>query len=141
MKFTEVKFVETVELLHASGGAKAGKDKRRAERKDVRINVPIRLNKNADSPWFDVQLRDISSRGVRFRGKQPIAVDESFLLRLPAAREKNSYTDLVCRIVFCRPDKDEMFLLGAEFIGQDTLEPPCSDEQKELDRIRRSILE
>jgi hypothetical protein len=140
MKFTEAKFAETVELLAASGGAKTGKDNRRAERKDVRLTVPIKLNKSTDSPWINVQLRDISSRGVRFCGPQKIGVNDNFVLRLPGAKAKDSYTLLVCRVVNCRPDKDQ-FMIGAEFIGQETVGPQPSDDQKELDRIRRSILD
>ena len=140
MKFTEAKFAETVELLHASGGAKTGKDKRRADRKDVRIAAPIKLKKSDDSPWIIVQLRDISSRGVRFCAPQSIGVDENFLLRLPTPKVKNSFITLICRVANCRPDKDDQFMIGAEFIGPDTNPRSPAEEQIELDRIRRSIL-
>jgi PilZ domain len=139
MKFTQSQFNEAVELLQASGGAKTRKDNRRAQRKSVRVVVQLRLNNDPDSPWFEAQLRDISPRGAQLRCDRPLTVNDSFLLRLPGKDGKPSASSLLCRVAHCKSEKDQ-FTIGAEFIGQATSKPAPSSDEKELDRIRRSIL-
>ena len=139
MKFADSQFAEAVELLQKAGGAKVANDKRRSARRDIRLAVHIKFKNDENSPWFEVQLRDVSPRGVRFQGDRRMNVNDTFLLRLPAREENNSVNLLICRAAFCKPAK-ELFVIGAEFIGQESSEPPPADEEKELERIRRSIL-
>jgi PilZ domain len=140
MKFADSQFAEAVELLQKAGGAKAAKDKRRSARRDIRLEVHIKLNNDENSAWLAVQLRDVSARGVRLKSDHAMNVNDSFLLRLPGKEGNNSVTLLICRVAFCKPHKD-VFMVGAEFIGQEKSELPPADEQKELERIRRSILD
>lgn len=139
MKFADSQFAEAVELLQKAGGAKVANDKRRSARRNIRLAVHIKFKNDENSPWFEVQLRDVSPRGVRFQGDRRMNVNDTFLLRLPAREENNSVNLLICRAAFCKPAK-ELFVVGAEFIGQESSEPPPADEEKELERIRRSIL-
>ncbi|MGA2442467.1 MAG: PilZ domain-containing protein [Tepidisphaeraceae bacterium] len=139
MSFTDHQFVEAVELLHGLPAPTGPMDKRRARRVAIRLPVDIKLAADSDSPWMTVQMRDLSARGIGLQTDRAIAADNSFLLRLPTKNGKKCAVPLICRVVYCRPDKD-FFIIGAEFSGYATPEESVGESTEKLERIRRSIL-
>jgi hypothetical protein len=139
MKFAESQFAEAIELLQTIDPTKSRKDKRRANRTEIRVSVDIKLNKDVDSPWTTVELRDISARGARIESAIPIEANESFLLRLPLKDKAQGQMPLICRAAHCRPNK-QSFTIGAEFIGRQTPDAVQADSEAERGRISRSIL-
>lgn len=140
MKFTESKFVEAIELIQAIDFRQRRKDKRRAERTGIRVAVTIKLGMDSQTEWTEATLRDISARGVKLEIDRAIETGNSFLLRLPAKAGNESGEPLVCRVVYCVPQK-EVFLIGAEFIGHLTERKTAGDNAADLNRIQRSILD
>jgi hypothetical protein len=140
MKFTEAQFVEAVEMLQSMEFVTSGrKNKRRANRTEIRIPVDIKMGQDSQSPWKVVQMHDISARGIKLESDQAIQPGDSFLLRLPTKADKKSDAPLICRAAHCTPNK-KSFVIGAEFIGRQTQEAPSTNADDELSRIQRSIL-
>jgi PilZ domain len=141
MKFTDSQFVELVELMQARESRKQHrKDKRRADRTEIRVPVKVRPDAADGADWQTVQLRDLSPRGVRLLMEQAMPQGSSFLISLPAVRGASAATPLLCRVAHCQEQGKGTFIIGAEFIGH--IEPESKpDESAERERIRRTILD
>jgi len=58
-------------------------EKRRAERKQVSVALPVWIDRGDGSPWEGAAMEDVSETGVRLKLLAPDApVPERFLLRL-----------------------------------------------------------
>jgi hypothetical protein len=139
MNFTDHQFVEAIELLQGLPIPASPTDRRRAARVEIRLPVDVKFEADSTSPWTSAQMRDLSARGVRLQIDRALAPDNSFLLRLPTKNGEKSPFPLICRVVYCRPEKDS-FIIGAEFSGYATPEKPVGESAEKLERIRRSIL-
>jgi hypothetical protein len=141
MKFVESQFAEAIELLQSIDPARSRKDKRRANRTEIRISVEMKAcSKAAECPWTTGTLRDLSPRGVRLEAKFPIEDNESFLLKLPTKDGAQAQSPLICRAVYCTPQR-ESYIIGAEFIGRQGPEMPRENHDEERMRISKLILD
>ena len=150
MKFAEKQFTEVVELIQAMGPSarKQSKNKRRANRTEIRLSVKIKPeNGDGNAPWSIAELRDLSARGLLLATDQEMSAGTSFLICLPTKKEGLRATPHICRVAHCKPQSNSNtksgFMIGAEFIGRlDAVAAPRNDRPSdEQERIQRSILD
>jgi hypothetical protein len=141
MKLSETKFRQTVELLQSMTKTTAKMDKRRASRAQIRIPVEIKYTsgKIAGS-WIKAELRDLSPRGLCVCVRQPLEEGQSFVVRFPAKKGAKPATPLICRVIHCKPQKDQTHLIGSEFTGHLDTAQRGADSVAEAARIRGAIL-
>lgn len=144
MKFTDTQFAKLVELMRVlEPRPQRRKDKRRAQRAEIRVPAKIKLENGANrGSWRIAELRDLSPRGVKLATDRAMASGNSFLISLPGTNEPESAAPLLCRVAHCQPQSNGTFIVGAEFIGHLDDEPEQKpDRSAEEERIRRSILD
>jgi hypothetical protein len=149
MQLSAKHFTEIVKRLDAADPKFTSNDKRRARRVELRSRVTI-------IPYVDghardgvgVELRDISTRGIRFLHSQPMAHGTQFVLELPQA--SGEPMTILCTVAHSEPTSEGPFSTGAEFtcalqtggkIGKATPQPTGQDRLNEQERIRHSILD
>jgi c-di-GMP-binding flagellar brake protein YcgR len=142
MKFTESQFTEVVELLQAMEPLRnKRKDKRRANRTEIRISVKITTETGTNrTKWRTAELRDLSARGVRLVTEQAMPGGTSFLILLPTKAAKEGASPLVCRVAHCQAQSNGTFSVGAEFVCR-LDSAPQPENAAEQERIQRSILD
>src|SRR5689334_22300490 len=104
MQLSVNQFAEIVKRLDADTAdpSFSGDDKRRAHRVELTSRVTI-------VPYVDghprdgtgVELRDVSSRGLRFMHSQPMPVGSQFVLELPQA--SGDPLTILCTVAHSRP--------------------------------------
>jgi hypothetical protein len=143
MGFVDSRYVEAVDLIQMLEQGKRGKkDKRRANRIEIRVKLNIRLmvDDKLSAP-YKVELRDLSPRGLRLIVPDLMEGGSSFVIRLPGKPTAPPSVPLICRVVHCTPQRDGTFSVGCEFTGRlpDTSSTAKADEAETL-RISNSIL-
>ena len=122
----------------------AGSDKRRAHRVPLNSRatiIPDIDGENAQS--VGVEMRDISSRGLRFLHSRALPAGGQFVLELPQAAGEP--VRLLCSVVHARRTPEGPFSIGAEITcvlrdgKRPTAAAPVSATEQE--RIRQSILD
>jgi hypothetical protein len=140
MNFTESQFAEAVEMLQAIDPTRSRRDKRRANRTEIRVPIELKAcNKASECPWTKGQLRDMSPRGVRLEAKFSIETNESFLLKLPMGDGARTPAPLICQVVYCTPLR-EGYIIGAEFVGREDSHGTQANSDAERGRISKLIL-
>lgn len=141
MKFSTKRFAEIISGLSptAEESPIRGHDKRRATRVGLRTRLKIVLVGRAGTQTpTDIELRDLSARGLRFVYEKPLNRGEQFVLALPCS--KGGAVPVLCTVAHCEQLWSGGVSIGAEF----TCVLPKRDDQnthEETKRISNSILE
>ncbi|HEX4055384.1 MAG TPA: PilZ domain-containing protein [Tepidisphaeraceae bacterium] len=144
MNFTDTQFAKLVELMRVlEPRPQQRKDKRRAQRAEIRVPVKIKLETGVKrASWTMAELRDLSPRGAKLATDHAMVSGNSFLISLPGTNGPESAAPLVCRVAHCEAQSNGKFIVGAEFIGQlDDAPEQKPDRSAEQERIQRSILD
>jgi hypothetical protein len=112
-------------------------ENRRAARVHRQIQISIvPIVGGAPGPAVSVRVKNLSSRGIGLVRDKGMAVGSQFLVRL--ARDVLGAIELLCTVVHCTAQGDDMWSIGAEF----TCVSPGAQvvDSAEADRIRNSML-
>lgn len=115
MNFTNKKFAEVFASLLPTGAAAqlGGDERRRAPRIELRHKTRLLLVGDHSSPSLEVELRDLSVRGMKFVTDIPLPRGRQFILAVPQlSGEPLLY---LCTIVHSEVTEDARIAVGAEF--------------------------
>jgi hypothetical protein len=121
-----------------------GRDKRRAPRVQLNNRVTIIPDiTGGEAQPVGVEMRDFSSRGLRFLHSQPLPRGGQFVLELPQAGGEP--VRILCSVVHSRQTPEGPFSIGAEFTcslrADKRPQAAASTSASERERIRQSILD
>ena len=89
-------------------------DQRREPRVAVGADVTIiPLNDRLQTPSFEVSLRDVSAGGIGFVHSSKMALDEQFVVLLPAGGEPVA---VLCQVAYYQPLAERVCSIGARFV-------------------------
>lgn len=141
MKFLENRFLEVVEILESIALAPSHNDKRRSDR--ALISLPIGVlpvEGTSKGVWSQAVLHDLSPRGVSVEITHGMEIGSSFFVRFPVRKGKSAGDPMICRVIYCNPQKSGTFFVGAEFAGKLKPAERAAVSFSEQERIRQSIL-
>ena len=115
MNFSNKQFAEVfASLLPTGAAAKLDIDeRRRAPRIELRHKLRLLLVGDSADPSVDVELRDISVRGMKFVTDKPLPRGRQFILAVPQMIGEPQL--LLCTIVHSEVTDDAQISVGAEF--------------------------
>jgi hypothetical protein len=138
MNFSAKRFAEIFASLIPMGASTplGGDDRRRAPRVEMRLKTRILL---AGKPGktIDIELRDLSVRGMKFVYSSPLKSGQQFVLTVP--QMKDEPLPLLCTVVHSEEVEEGYVAVGAEF----TCQLPRRGQRPaagDAERIRNSIL-
>jgi hypothetical protein len=115
MNFSNKRFAEVFASLLPTGAAeKLGDDeRRRAPRIELRHKTKLLLVGDRANPSVEVELRDVSVRGMKFVVKTPLPRGKQFILAVPQLTGEPQL--LLCTVVHSEVTDDAEISVGAEF--------------------------
>jgi len=115
MNFSNKQFAEVFASLLPTGAvSKLGHDeRRRAPRIELRHKAHVLLVGDHASPSVEVELRDVSVRGMKFVTDKPLARGKQFILAVPQLAGEPQL--LLCTVVHSEVTDDAQIAVGAEF--------------------------
>jgi c-di-GMP-binding flagellar brake protein YcgR len=142
MNSAQTRLAEAIAALQRLSATHNWGDNRRAPRANLRISIPIHSYADgAASKMIQAELQDISARGLALRVREKMEEGSTFLIQLPVENQDKPIAPLICQVIHCRDQKDQTFMIGAEFIGQ--VDYSSKDPHQlisEENRIRNSVL-
>ena len=115
MNFSNKQFAEVFASLLPTGAASKldADERRRAPRIELRHKLRVLLVGDPNNPSADVELRDISVRGLKFVTNKPLPRGRQFILAVPQLSGDPQL--LLCTIVHSEVTDDAQIAVGAEF--------------------------
>jgi hypothetical protein len=137
MELTAQQFAEMVNHLKGPSRFGGPQDQRRAPRVERQARLTITPVDGVQPPTpVDVEIKNISSRGLGFVHTRKLKLHSQFLVKLP--RQGGDPVEILCTVVHCNPAGQKCYAVGAEFT---CLSPtPGQTDPATSDRIRSSIL-
>ena len=115
MNFSNKRFAEVFASLLPTGVASklGGSERRRAQRIEVRHRTQLLLIGSSARPSIQVELRDLSVRGMKFVFAKPLPAGQQFIIAVPQLSGDSQL--LLCTVVHSRKTEDGEIAIGAEF--------------------------
>ena len=115
MSLSNKRFAEVfASLLPTGAGSMLGGDeRRRAPRIDLNVKTHLLLVGDRKGRPVEIELRDVSVRGMKFTYRQALPQDQQFLLAVPQLKGEPRL--ILCTVVHSRRLKDGAYTIGAEF--------------------------
>jgi hypothetical protein len=115
MNFSNKQFAEVFASLLPSGAAArlSGDERRRAPRIELRHKMRVLLVGDHADPSVEVEMRDISVRGMKFTIKTPLPRGRQFILAVPQMGGEPQL--VLCTVVHSEVTDDAEISVGAEF--------------------------
>jgi hypothetical protein len=115
MNFTNKRFAEVfASLLPTGATSKTAQDeRRRAPRIDLEFKIHLLLVGTKPEKSVEVEMRDLSVRGMKFTAPAALAGGQQFILAVPQLSGEPQL--LLCTVVHSRKADNGRFAVGAEF--------------------------
>lgn len=111
-------------------------ERRSEERPALALHLPVALLARPEAPEIKVHIHNLSTRGMRFSSRRPFRPGELLAFRMPTARTQEKL--FLCDVIYCQPNLDDTYVVGAEFI-EVILLPPESPVPPRWLKLARQI--
>jgi hypothetical protein len=139
--FLESKFAEILQFLSTTPPEQSKQERRRAPRTPCSVKLHVLpLIDGKQQPGFQIQVIDVSMRGIGFRMNIDQVIGDHFVIYLPVPG--GALVPTHARVAHCRPHPDGGLICGAEFLGTvGEPAPSTAHSDATMQRIRSSILD